>query len=308
MNPFKSFRLSIFAISMSMLLTSNSALANEKYNKLPSDLSVVERFSERYNPPIHIEDQIIYMPQLVGNLKDKMVVMVGEVHNQYEQHLAQFAILKQLHQHNDNIAISVEWVQKKYQPILDAYLSDEISLESFMEQSNYDEHWGYDIRMFMPIFEYAKRHQIAIYAIDSPKELQRKIYYDGIDGLSQEDRQYLPKNLVELSKAQQTELDLAMRVHKVSDEKVKNLVKAHQVRDSALTENLLIAMNEGRHSQMLVFAGVNHVLSKRGISHILEKRLGDWNFANVSIQTKESLKHRYPTQYVIQSPQLYVMN
>lgn len=278
------------------------------YNQLPSDFKIVNRFSELYNPPIHNKDNVIKMPQLVDELSGKMVVMVGEIHNQYEQHIAQFALLKKLHQRNKNIGISVEWVQKKYQAVLDAYLKDEITLQQFITQSKYEDHWGYDIRMFLPVFEYAKRNSIPIYAIDSPKRIQREIYYKGIEGLNVEDKQYLPRNIVELSESQYLELEHAMRVHQVSQQKVKNLVKAHQVRDSALTENMLTAMNDGRHSQMIVFAGVNHILSERGISHILSKRLGNQNYVNVSVQSKEGLKKRYETKYVIESPQLFVMN
>lgn len=283
-----------------------TAFSNDRsVDRIPADYPSIIKLLSVYNPPIHDEDSVIRIADLMQKIEDKKVVMVGEIHNQFEQHLAQLAILKAAHHKKPDAALAIEWIQAKYQSALDAFMRDEIDLLSFIEQTDYEKAWGYDIRQFLPILEYAKQNKISVYAIDVGKELVKKIYHHGMKALSKEEKSMLPEKMVALSAAQQSEIEQAMRVHQVSEEKIQNLVLAQRIRDAAMTENVLKTLEKG-HSQVIVLAGINHVLSGRGMSHVFDHKLSSEEVVNISIQTAEQLKNRYQTSYVIQSPLLYL--
>ena len=52
---------------------------------------------------------------LSETLAQNRVVFVGEMHDRYDHHLNQLAVLQALHQKNPNIAIGVEWFQQPFQ-------------------------------------------------------------------------------------------------------------------------------------------------------------------------------------------------
>lgn len=297
-----------FSASVSLGVAANDKPEAKSNNVIPADYHTIMKLLDMYDPPVHSGESVIRIPELMKGISDRKIVMVGEVHDQFEQHLAQLAILQTMHQKSPDLGIGIEWIQAQYQPDLTAYMEGEIDLFTFLERTQYQKNWGYDIRMLLPIFEYAKRNNIAMYAIDVDKPIVNKIYHQGIDSLTEEERSRIPKedDLVELNIDQQKELESIMRVHDVSQEKIDNLVLAQRIRDAGMVNNVLNAMQYGKHSKMIVLAGINHVLNDRGMSHVFANKVGVSQFVNISVQTEEQMKNRNATAYIVQSPILYL--
>src|SRR4051794_40695943 len=60
----------------------------------------------------------------IRGLSDKRAVFIGEEHERYDQHLDQLEIIRRLHiQAPARWVIGVEYIQRKFQPVLDAYIA-----------------------------------------------------------------------------------------------------------------------------------------------------------------------------------------
>src|SRR5215510_15078359 len=61
---------------------------------------------------------------LITALSDARAVFVGEEHDEYDHHLSQLEIIRRLSEHDPNRwVIGVEWIQRRFQPHLDAYIA-----------------------------------------------------------------------------------------------------------------------------------------------------------------------------------------
>src|SRR5205814_9396321 len=75
----------------------------------------------------------------------------------------------------------------------DAYIADTISEREFLVKTEYFDRWGYDYRLYRPIFRYAKEHGIPMVALNAERELTDKVSKMGLDGLPSADRASLPQ-------------------------------------------------------------------------------------------------------------------
>lgn len=140
-------------------------------HRSPAD---VMQFLRTYQPNALMGKQTIAFNELIQRLLSKRVILVGEIHDRYDHHLNQLALLKALHAQDPNIGIGVEWFQQPFQPVLDAYLAGRIDEAEMLKRSGYYERWRYDYRMLRPILVFAKEHRIPVLALNAPVELTQR--------------------------------------------------------------------------------------------------------------------------------------
>jgi len=71
------------------------------------------------------------------------VIYLAETHNDLADHVAQLEIIEALAQKGE-ITIGLEMFQRPFQPVLDAYLSGDITEVELIAQSEYETRWGFD--------------------------------------------------------------------------------------------------------------------------------------------------------------------
>src|SRR6267154_5195442 len=82
---------------------------------------------------------------VIGKIAGKRVVFIGEDHERYDEHLDQLEIIRRLDaEAPGHWVIGVEYVQRKFQPYLDAYIAGTISEREFLVKTEYFDRWGYD--------------------------------------------------------------------------------------------------------------------------------------------------------------------
>ena len=96
---------------------------------------------------------------VIRQLADKRVAFIGEEHERYDNH-DQLDIIRQLQvSAPDHWVIGVEYVQRRFQPYLDAYVEKKIDEREFLRRTDYFERWGYDCAS-ISLFQYARDHGI----------------------------------------------------------------------------------------------------------------------------------------------------
>src|SRR5215475_11975143 len=102
---------------------------------------------------------------VVMDISAARAVFIGESHDRYDQHLSELEIIRRLHEQNPNRwAIGVEFIQRPFQADLDAYLAGKIDEREFLKRTEYFDRWGFDFRLYRPIFGFAREHHIPMVA------------------------------------------------------------------------------------------------------------------------------------------------
>lgn len=212
---------------------------------------------------------------LADRLAAKRVVFVGETHTRYGDHLNQLQIIEQLYESDSNLALGVEYLQRRFQPQVDAYIDGRSSEQEFLRATEYYRGWGYDYRLYAPIFRYAREHRIPVRALNVPPSLPSAVAKVGIDGLSERQRTDLPGEIEPASAEYRARLRAAFAAHPgAGPGAFDHFVEAQLVWDEGMAESAAAYLEANPGRRMVILTGSGHIAFGSGIPERLERRTG----------------------------------
>ena len=218
------------------------------------------------NAPLTAESVV---PQLAA----KRVVFVGETHDRYDHHLNQLEIIRRLHQLDANLAIGVEYFPQSFQPQVDDYIAGRTTEDQFLRAVDYYRTWGYDYRLYAPIFRFAREQRIAVRALNIPATLASAIAKVGVAGLSEHQRTSLPQEMQPADEAYRARLRSAFEEHQsTKPEAFNHFVEAQLAWDESMASSAAAYLNANQGRRMVILAGSGHVAFGSGIPSRLERR------------------------------------
>jgi uncharacterized iron-regulated protein len=218
-------------------------------------------------------DATLSLDRLITQLATKRVVFVGETHYRYDHHLKQLEIIRRLHQMDPNLAIGVEYFQQPFQPQLDDYITGRTTEKEFLRATEYYQGWGWDYRLYAPIFRFAREQRIPVRALNVPPALPSAVAKVGITGLSEQQRAYLPKEIGPPDEAYRSRLREMFEVHGAAKPDVfEHFVEAQLVWDEGMAESAAAYLNANQGRRMVILAGSGHLAFGAGIPKRLERR------------------------------------
>lgn len=117
------------------------------------------------------------------------VVVFNEFHDQPLLHELEARVWQELYrQKPESVALSMEMFERDVQPVLDAYLADEITEPEFLSHSRPWPHYAADYR---PLVEFAKDHRLGVVAANIPRPLAAAYAKTGM--LPEDGKAYLPR-------------------------------------------------------------------------------------------------------------------
>jgi len=210
---------------------------------------------------------------LAVQLVTKRVVFIGEIHERYDHHLNQLELIRQIHELDPNLTIGVEYFQQPFQSQVDSYISGQISETEFLRDTEYFQRWGYDYRLYAPIFRYAREQHIPVRALNVPTALVSEVAKVGITGLPEKDRAYLPREIRPADGAYRERLFEAFQEHKdTRPGAFDHFVDAQLVWDEGMAESASTYMNANSNRRMVILAGAGHLEFGSGIPTRLQRR------------------------------------
>lgn len=219
-------------------------------------------------------DAPLPMDKLVAQLAAKRVVFVGEAHDRYDNHLNQLQVITRLHELDPNIAIGVEYFQQPFQKQVDDYIEGKIQENEFLRATEYYQRWGYDYRLYAPIFRYAREQHIPVRALNVPTALVSAVAKVGIAGLSGNDRAYLPHEIEPADEDYRNRLRNAFEGHAgMKPDAFSHFVEAQLVWDEGMAESAAAYLNANPGRRMVILCGAGHVEFGSGIPQRLERRV-----------------------------------
>ncbi len=211
---------------------------------------------------------------LCDELASKRVVFVGETHTRYGDHLNQLEVIEQLYARDPDIAIGVEYLQRRFQPAVDDFVAGRTTEREFLRATEYYSGWGYDYRLYAPIFRFARQHHVPVRALNVPPSLPAAVAKVGFDGLSAEQHAELPEPIEPASDAYKAQLREAFDAHQAGRGRFDRFVEAQLVWDEGMAESAAEYLDANPERRMVILAGSGHLAFGYGIPQRLQRRTG----------------------------------
>ena len=228
---------------------------------------------ERVSLDIVDLDTTLPLDRLAAQLATKRVIFIGETHDRYDHHLNQLEIIRWIYQLDPNLAIGVEYFQQPFQQQVDDYIAGRTTEKEFLRATEYYQGWGYDYRLYAPIFRFAREQRIPVRALNVPTALPSAVAKVGIAGLSEQQRAYLPKEIRPADEDYKGRLRQAFQAHGTAKpDAFDHFVEAQLVWDEAMAESAAAYLNANQARRMVILAGSGHLAFGSGIPKRLERR------------------------------------
>ncbi|XKF15277.1 ChaN family lipoprotein [Halomonas sp. BLK-85] len=224
--------------------------------------------------------QAVTANSLFEQAADQDVVLLGEYHDRMSHHRWQLHTLAGLAAHRDKMAIGLEMLPRDAQPALDAWVAGELSEAQFLQQSQWQEAWGFDPDLYLPILHFARMQQIPLLAINIKPELRRRLATEGFDAVSAEQR-FNIEAPAPASDAYRQRLEQSFQMHPTSmgaeghgnedqegDNAFETFLNAQLTWDAAMADGLASAVDDD--TLVVGLMGVGHLAYGDGVPYQLE--------------------------------------
>lgn len=219
-------------------------------------------------------------PEILATLAEADVIYLGETHNDPADHAAQLEIVTAMHQTRGDIAIGLEMFQRPFQSVLDQYIAGAITETELIEQSEYETRWGFDWEFYAPIIRYAQANDIPLLALNTPREITKKVARQGLSSLSGSDLDHIPP-IADIDTSDENYQAMVAQVfghhgaHGNSGPSFENFFAAQVLWDETMAEGVADFVTTAPDTQVIVLAGEGHIVFDFGIPSRVERRLGD---------------------------------
>lgn len=244
------------------------------------------------------EQQQLTQQQILQELVKANVVYLGETHNRAADHQAQLEILQALYQQKSqqangttapHIAIAMEMFQCPYQGVIDQYLAGKITEAQLVEQTEYDQRWGFLWEYYAPLLRFAKMHQLPVLALNTPTEVTRKVARSGLESLTTDERQCIPPfseirtDNAEYRKMAQETYEQHQQAGHGNSINFERFFTAQVLWDETMAEKIAQFLTRHQNYQVLVLAGQTHIIYGYGIPSRVSRRINSDKFVQRSV-------------------------
>lgn len=214
----------------------------------------------------------------IGSLAQRRVILLGEGHDIPEHHRWQLQTIAALHALHPELVLGFEMFPRSMQPVLDRWVTGQLTETELLRDTDWKRTWGYDARMYLPIFHFARMNRIPMVALNVDPALPREIAASGLAAIPQSRREGISDPAAPLpayesfvfdSYAQHARGDDG-RAASRDDVKFRRFLEAQLVWDRAMAERIAAALAARPAATMVALMGSGHVMNGWGVPHQLE--------------------------------------
>ncbi|CAM3317668.1 ChaN family lipoprotein [Halomonas lysinitropha] len=219
----------------------------------------------------HVEGgETLTTADLMVELADTGVVLLGEQHDRLDHHRWQLHTLAALHAHRAEMAIGLEMLPREAQPALDAWVAGELDEAAFLEQSDWYRAWGFNPDLYLPILHFARMQRIPLLALNVTPALRGRLATEGWEAVPEQERFGLTPP-APAPPAYRESLEATYTQHVERDDSPADLerfIAAQLVWDRAMATALADAAKDGRLVAGLM--GKGHLADGDGVPYQLD--------------------------------------
>ena len=215
------------------------------------------------------------LAHVIDRVGDKKFVYVGEAHDQFSNHVMELEIIKGLKGKGKNLAIGMEMFQKPFQKVVDEYIEGKIDEREFLKGTEYFKRWGFDYELYRPILLYARAERIPVVALNQRQETVDRVFKNGLDSLSEEERKRVPSGMDFSDEAYKERLKKIFGEHEGHETRSFDFFYQAQILwDETMAESADQYLRAHPDHQMVVLAGSGHLAHGSGIPKRVARRNG----------------------------------
>jgi uncharacterized iron-regulated protein len=227
--------------------------------------------------------QIVHLPtgaivsaaQMFALAGDARIVYFGETHDNPASHRLELQLLQALaERHPGRQALGMEMFARAQQPVLDRWVTGELSEKAFLKESRWFENWGMDFAYYRDLLNIVRERRIPVVALNVDKGLVGAIRGKSPDQLSAEEQSRLPQ--LDLNDPYQRGLVAAIfGDHSHGGMQLDDFIRVQTLWDETMAESAVryLESASGKGMHLLVIAGGNHVSHGFGIPRRVFRRL-----------------------------------
>lgn len=195
-------------------------------------------------------------------------MLLGEQHDKASHHRWQLHTLAGLHALRDELVIGLEMLPRSAQRTLDEWVAGELDADTMLAQTQWEEVWGFDSALYMPILEFARMAQIPLIALNIDPELRKRLVNDGWESVPTDERYGIPPPQP-ASASYRSRLTEVFNQHAMDDdpESLERFIKAQLTWDIAMGQRLSQAAEDG--TLVVGLMGLGHVAYNDGVTYQL---------------------------------------
>ena len=216
------------------------------------------------------DEKIVTLAEMIADLRQARVVLIGEVHDNPHHHQAQLQLLKALVATGAKVAVGLEMFRSDSQPALDQWVAGRLDRAKFREISQ--DNWG-NAPQYEEIYLYARVQRLPLIGLNFSRRISQQVAAHGFASLSKELLGELPWVQCVVSPAYQEFIGRAMGKHQQPGISFTNFCEAQMLWDSVMARNLHDYLARHPEQTVVVLAGDGHAW-KHAIPAQLS-RLGD---------------------------------
>jgi uncharacterized iron-regulated protein len=207
---------------------------------------------------------------LLDQLQDRQVVMVGEVHDRYDHHLNQLAVIRGLHERGVDVAVGMEYFQRPFQQHLDDFVAGRIDEAELLERTEWADRWRFDPDLYREILSYARENAIPLVALNASSETVRAVSQHGIAQLADDQRALFPRKIELAEGPYRRQLESVFAMHgNLPPERLQRFLEVQYVWDQTMARSAADHLGEHPDRTLVILAGSGHLLQ----NHAMPQRL-----------------------------------
>ena len=126
---------------------------------------------------------------VLTEMAKKDVVLLGEQHDEDDDHRWQLQVLSALHAQRPDMVIGFEMFPRRAQPVLDSWVAGNLTVRQLLDESRWESVWKLPAELYLPLFQFARINRIPMVALNIDQKLTRTIAEKGWDALPAAERE-----------------------------------------------------------------------------------------------------------------------
>lgn len=215
---------------------------------------------------------------MIEDLSSVDVVFIGEAHRVDRHHQFQNDIVKALSATGKKVLLGIEMMEAEFQDSLDQYNKSEIDFDELATQTKWSENWK-NYKDYQDILESVIQANGKVQALNANSDIIRAVGRNGLDELSEEDRETLPAEMNFDDPLYEKWLNQMLLVHMpFSKEILWKVYQAQVARDEMMAYQMANAWMELENTEEwigVVLCGSGHCIYGNGTVSRYLRRLPD---------------------------------
>lgn len=207
---------------------------------------------------------------LLRRVAEAPVILLGEQHDKADHHRWQLHMLAGLFALNPDLAIGLEMLPRRVQPVLDRWVVGDLGEADFLKDSDWRKVWGFDPQFYLPILQFARMHRLPVVALNVERTLIARTARDGWATIPEAEREGvgIPAPPTDAYRARLAE---ALTAHDRPDrppEAARRFIEAQTVWDRAMAERIADTRRATGRAVVAIL-GEGHADHRNGVPHQL---------------------------------------